>query len=82
MAYTVYNYGMDTFMPKITQFRYKYTRAINLSLLIPYEDVWETRATSLPHQYYSYYAYIWRNWHEMEERILILLSIRCIIMGI
>lgn len=82
MMYAAYQYGMEWFVPKLMQFRYKYTRAMNYSLLIPYDDVWETRATALSQQYYDYYTYIWRNWHEMEERILIILSLRCIIFGI
>ena len=82
ITYILYEIGYELFYYGITRFRQKYTRAVNLSLRIPYEDIWETRATALTQQYYDYYTYIWRNWHEMEERILLILTLRCIIIGI
>ncbi len=57
-------------------------RAANLFIKLPYWDIWETQATTLSEQYYTYYIYIWEHWHEMEERLIWIASIRAVFLGI
>lgn len=48
---------------------------------LPYYDVWETQCNVLTEQYENYCEYVWTNWHELEQRILWFLSIRCLLLG-
>ena len=47
-----------------------------------YYDIWETQMNENTESYKAYYSYIWVHWHEMEERILLFLSIRNLLLGI
>ena len=49
---------------------------------IMYHDVWETQINTISQNYYTYYIYIWQNWHEMEERIIYILLLRSIFLGL
>lgn len=49
---------------------------------IMYHDIWETQINKITENYYIYYVYIWQNWHEMEERIIFITSLRSYFTGI
>ena len=49
---------------------------------IMYHDIWETQINTVSPSYYTYYVYIWQNWHEMEERIIYILLLRNLFCGL
>lgn len=47
-----------------------------------YYDIWEVEMNNITNQYYKYYIYMWYSWHELELRVIWLISLRIIIIGI
>ncbi len=80
--FVFYKHYLHNLRPRVYGLWHKYMRAYYYRKLKSYDEIWEIRATALPQQYYDYYAYIWKYWHEMEERILLILSLRIIILGL
>ena len=50
--------------------------------LIPYIDIWNVQHAQIDPQYAAYYNYIWLDWHELEQRIFFILSLRFILVGL
>ena len=50
-------------------------------LQLPYYDVWETQHRYIIPAYAEYYTYVWTSWHELEQRVLLILSFRCLLLG-
>jgi hypothetical protein len=49
--------------------------------VVPYADIWHVQQGQPSAQYLSYYGYTWMDWHELEQRIFLFLSVRCMILG-
>ena len=47
-----------------------------------YYDVWEIQIAWIHGQYLYYYKYIWKSWHELEIRVVWLLSMRIGFIGV